>query len=698
MWFESYETGREVLLHTEDVELGWSREDGVLVLLRHPGGLNVLGYGPPTLSLDLALGTTDGWLSTRAFARFLWHRIDAESDRVSVMIAVGLGPLTILDRYTIREDLISRQVTIENAGLDDLRLCGLRLMLPNACVGPAATCRFEAPGNSVRPRVGLGVAAAQRRTVLPRRFFAPGLRGGSAMEPTPSQGPGLLALHNGDPALCLLCWYETEAEAALPFLQGRDGISTSVSLGHEVGLCGWLRPGEQVISGTQQVVLLPSAWTAITAEIDRRTIATLPEPARWLHDTAIYVADARRHGGLVGLAAQLPALADLGVRCLALLPICITGGNPHSVQDFERIDPALGDLAAARALVRQAHDLGMHVLLDLPLQGACVESRYLAEHADWFVRDESGAFVIGTPNGVPVVGLHPNVIPPPGRYQFDWQHPDLQQYVIDWALATAVDLELDGYRAVEPFNPAPSWNRRSTHASAGSLAPLRVLARLRPALRRVRTDAALLSTLPGPAFAPICDGLFDYPVHHMFVHAALSRLTPQELGYYLDDHHRVVRGAPARIGFMEMHDTCMINPLADGLRGSRISRMLLAGMVLCGFVPALWSGQEQSDEAALRAVLRLWHEEPALRMGSAAFGLLDRDGPAVFSVIREYAGRRLVGLINFGAHPCRVRLDSGAPALPVGRDLLGHAPIDFKQNAAGAYALLAPFSCYCLEF
>lgn len=699
--FDLREMDRVILLSTPELELGWSREDGSLVLLRAPDGPSILGHGPAQAALDVALDTPDGWVSRRSFARFLWHRATPCADGVEVLIAIGLGPLKIVDTYHVTPGLVTRQAMLENVGLDDLRVCGLRLALPNARVGDPARCCFEAPGNSARPHVPLAVAAAQRRDVLPRRFFAPGLRGGSALEPAPSQGSGLLVLHDDSLPAALLCWYAGGADVALPYLQGRDGATDAVTLVHEVGLSGWVRPGERLASGAQRFLISDQGWPAALEQYRAAESATPVGRAGWLADAVIYTTHPAHHGGLRGLAGDLSRLGDLGCDTLILLPLCHSGRDPHSLYDLEQIDPALGNKDDLRDLMTQAHDQGMRVLLDLALQGCAAESRYVAERPDWFLRDEAGAFVIGQPPVGPAVNAHPGVRAAAGRYQLDWQNPDLQEYFLSWAVAQVHDLGLDGFRAVEPYSPAVAWARRGpAHASAGGLAPLSLLQRMRVALRAVSPEIALLSTLGGPAYAAVSDGCYDYLAHHMFFHMALSRVTPAELRDYLDDARQARGNGTAAICFVESHDTSSINPLADGLRGSRLSRMLLAGMLFCGFTPALWSGQERGEEPFLRALLGLWHAEPALRRGEALYGAARCDTPDLFLVPRERAGRCLLGLLNVGPHEraARINLPEGWAANQA-RDLLGWSNLVVRSAPNNQLqVVIEPFGCGCIAF
>jgi hypothetical protein len=81
-----------------------------------------------------------------------------------------------------------------------------------------------------------------------------------------------------------------------------------------------------------------------------------------------------------------------------------------------------------------------------------------------------------------------------------------------------------------------------------------------------------------------------------------------------------------------------------------MSRMLLAGMVLCGFVPLIWSGQEEGEEAFIAALLGARARSPALRHGTVQCNAVACDSAQVFSVLRIHEGDAVVGLLNVGPH------------------------------------------------
>jgi hypothetical protein len=674
MSYSLTESRQRVMLRTDELELAWSCSDGGLRVLRFSEGINLLGHGPEHATVDVAIGDDERWQASSAFVRYLHAKAEESDDGVAVTVSIGIGALTVEDRYLITGSLITRRIVIQNVGDDELRVRGVRLSLPGACVGSPATCRFEAPGNSVRPRVPLQVAAEQRPDVLPRRFFAPGLLDNRALVSAPTQGPGLLALHAGERDETLLCWYYSDVEPALPFVEGNRGTleappAPAVTLGHELRLAGWLAAGAELHGGAQYIMLLREPWPEALDSF-RRTwpicgLRPLAQRAPWVADAAVYELHPSSYGGFAGVQSALPGLRALGINTIYMLPIWefdnrkgrrwdgnwSTSGSIYAIRDFEQLDPTLGTPEELRALVDAAHALGMRVLLDLVTQGCARDARYVRESPQWFSRDAQDALVSSR-------GWT-------DTYSFDWNNPQFQDYMHWWALDQVRHYNIDGFRVHAPFDKEPNWARGLRyHASASSLGVLRLLDRLQRDIKALRPDAALLCELYGPVYERSHDFCYDYLAHTMFFHLALNRITPAELGEWISDHWRALPSAPARVCFTETHNTRTLNPLADGLRGSRISRMLLAGMVLCGYAPMFWSGQEEGDERFIGNLLEARANTPALRYGSARFNAVLCDFRQIFTVLREHEGQRLLGLLNVSPHKRTVTF-----GLPV--DLLG---------------------------
>ena len=108
----------------------------------------------------------------------------------------------------------------------------------------------------------------------------------------------------------------------------------------------------------------------------------------WWRDAVVYQvyprswadSDGDGLGDLPGITAHLDHLADLGVDAVWLSPFYPSPQNDagYDVSDYRDVDPRLGTLADADALVERAHELGLRVLVDI------VPNHTSSEHP-WFV-------------------------------------------------------------------------------------------------------------------------------------------------------------------------------------------------------------------------------------------------------------------------------------------------------------------------
>ena len=95
----------------------------------------------------------------------------------------------------------------------------------------------------------------------------------------------------------------------------------------------------------------------------------------WSKNATIYQINTRQftpEGTFKAAATQLPRLKELGAVILWLMPVQPIGqinrkgtlGSPYSVRDYYDVNPELGTLDDLKQFVRQAHALGMVVILD----------------------------------------------------------------------------------------------------------------------------------------------------------------------------------------------------------------------------------------------------------------------------------------------------------------------------------------------
>ncbi len=650
----------------------------------------MLGHGEAIPGVDVALGEY-GWLSEYTFARYLGHSWVADGDDADLTIAMGLGPLKINDHYHIHKLSIIRKVYLENVGLEQVVIHGVRLSIPWVRISKLHDCLCEVPGASVRPHVKLETAAEQRPTILPRRFFAPGLRNGRAIEAASTHTPGIIVVRNKISHEQLICWFIDEDHAALPELEGND---SAVSFHHTIEYSDVIDiasdliprdPAHVCVVGIQHLLITDQAWPEALAAFRRswlmhKEAAATQQAVSWLRDAAFYETHPGLFGGIDGLIKALPAIAQLGITALCLLPIWAYGSGPHplwdgewhvgahpyALRDLAIIDASLGTNEDMLRLVEAAHANGLRVILDLPLIGFSPESRYAFNHSQWIRHDMQN---------------RPVRLADIGALAFNWNNEQLREHVVEQAIEHVEKFGLDGLRLITPRIMHPNWVMAAqSRVSAGSLGYAQVAAALRErldAMSEEGSERVLIGDTSGPQGVFLLHAAMDELAQHMFVHASLNRLTPEELGLWLRDHLGALPYTQPRISFIESQRSHLINPLARGLRGSRISRMLLAGLVLCGFIPSIWGGQEDDEGVFIRRLLQMRQEYAVLRSGGLYLNMVGCSSLHVFAVLRHDQSTHVLGLLH---------LDSRK------QDIILHLPLDLLKLAPGMYELRTIFS------
>ncbi|MDG4858357.1 glycoside hydrolase family 13 protein [Streptomyces sp. T-3] len=109
----------------------------------------------------------------------------------------------------------------------------------------------------------------------------------------------------------------------------------------------------------------------------------------WWRDAVIYQVYPRSFadgngdgmGDLAGIRSRLPYLRDLGVDAVWLSPFYASpqADGGYDVADYRAIDPMFGTLPDAEALVRDAHDLGLRIIVD-------VVPNHSSDQHEWFKR------------------------------------------------------------------------------------------------------------------------------------------------------------------------------------------------------------------------------------------------------------------------------------------------------------------------
>jgi glycosidase len=142
-------------------------------------------------------------------------------------------------------------------------------------------------------------------------------------------------------------------------------------------------------------------------------------------------------GTLFATAAHLQHIADLGATIVYISPLNVHGypsvfgpSTPYEIKDYDTIDPEYGTESDLKALVTQAHKLGLKVIMDI-VYAHSANDNVLLNRPGFYQRTPEGKLVMSrwrTP-------------------QPDFKNPQVREYFRNNMLHWIKDVGLDGFRA-----------------------------------------------------------------------------------------------------------------------------------------------------------------------------------------------------------------------------------------------------------
>ena len=226
------------------------------------------------------------------------------------------------------------------------------------------------------------------------------------------------------------------APAIVLELDGQDVAMTA-------GIDGWHETSARAHAGSAYRYRLPDglrvpdpASRAQAADVNGDSLVIDPSHAwrtpGWMgrpwHEAVIYEVHAGLAGGFDGIRADLKRLRDLGITVVEIMPVAdFPGGRNWGYDGVLPYAPdhAYGSPAALKALVDEAHDLGLMVMLDVVYNHFGPDGNYLHAYAEPFFRDD-----IKTPWGAAI----------------DFRRPQVREFFLQNALYWLLEYRFDGLR------------------------------------------------------------------------------------------------------------------------------------------------------------------------------------------------------------------------------------------------------------
>ncbi|MEO9966914.1 MAG: alpha-amylase family glycosyl hydrolase [Reichenbachiella sp.] len=125
---------------------------------------------------------------------------------------------------------------------------------------------------------------------------------------------------------------------------------------------------------------------------------TFPERAAGMTIYEVNIRQYTQEGTIKAFAEHLPRLKDLGVEMLWIMPVQPIGveqrkgslGSYYSIADYTSINPEFGTMQDFKALVKQAHDLDLVIILDWVPNHTAWDHPWITSHPEYYAKDSLG--------------------------------------------------------------------------------------------------------------------------------------------------------------------------------------------------------------------------------------------------------------------------------------------------------------------
>lgn len=382
--------------------------------------------------------------------------------------------------------------------------------------------------------------------------------------------------------------------------------------------------------------------------------APVMEHVAWSRNANIYEVNLRQYtkeGTIKAFAAHLPRLKKMGVDILWIMPVQPIGelnrkgtlGSYYAVRDYTAVNPEFGTMDDFKAMVDQAHGLGMKVILDWVANHTSWDNRWVSEHNDWYKKNEKGEVfpVTFTEGAEPEYWT--DVI------ALDYTKPALWKGMTDAMAFWVKQAGIDGFRCdVAGLLPVPFWNH--VRAELDKIKPVFMLAEwAEPALHERAFDMT-----------------YEWDLAELFKKIAKGKAGTRELAAHLQTPAKKFPAHAYRMTFTNNHDFNSWHGTDRELYGPAYQALAVLAATLPG-MPLIYSGQEsgldkrlaffEKDQIAWKdyplesfysRLLKLKRENPAMANGQygAPAQIVETGNDKVFAFKRVQGSNTVKVAVN----------------------------------------------------
>lgn len=464
---------------------------------------------------------------------------------------------------------------------------------------------------------------------------------------TPDKGAGLLVVEKEDGCAAVGFVPYSGRENFFPMTRVEpDGIYLlqREKLAFDITRFPEMQGGDlYLLPGSSYQEVLESYQRILKEEVGIRA----PKTPEWFRHGAVLEVSMLQLKNFRAAAERIDEFYDLGVRTIYLMP-CAEFDRPsmYCTMDYFHIDKEFGTEEDFRLFVQKLHEKGMRLLMDFVPQGASLNSPLVKEHPDWFEKDRDGNLFASHGWG--------------DTRSFDWANPEVQQFFVDLGCYYVREFDVDGYRVDAPHWKEPNYDKNLPyHASNTCFGSVRLLQKLMPELTKIKPDVVLMNEVWGINFADCTHAMCEYNIHWALYNAALGIFKGGQLQRWLAAYRYTQLADSCRVVFLETHDTRLLTPVAQRLRGSAITEVLMDLAIFMGYKPMIWYEEIPRRKDYYRTVLALRESLLDELSGWADVERVRASHEDVFAAARA-GSRKMLFLTNLGSYPARTTLTGAA--------------------------------------
>ncbi|MDD2631924.1 MAG: alpha-amylase family glycosyl hydrolase [Bacteroidales bacterium] len=438
------------------------------------------------------------------------------------------------------------------------------------------------------------------------------------------------------------------------------------------------------------LILALAAWSCNSqnskngsSETADSTVVALPvsnvRHPDWSKNANIYEVNLRQYtsqGTITAFAEHLPRLKEMGVDILWMMPVQPIGeknrkgtlGSYYSVRDYKAINPEFGAMEDFKTMVRQAHELGMKVIIDWVANHTAWDHAWVDAYPEFYDIDSTGSMY--APFGWEDV------------VQLDYVNDALRDAMIGEMKFWIEEADIDGYRCdVAGMVPTDFWDRAR-----------RELDEIKPVFMLAEAEKTEL----------LIDAFdMDYGWHFHYLSNLFARgdTSAAVIAAYFDNLAGTFPQGAYKMNFTTNHDENSWNGTVHERYGEGFKTFAVLMATVPG-MPLVYSGQEAGLDKRLeffekdpinwknyplkdfyKTLLDLKHSNQALWNGDfgGKYVPVKTDNEAVVAFTRTKNDHSVLVILNISAQPHDVTLQGDAYAGDY-NDVFGNKKITMRDN------------------